>query len=179
MTQASTPSGGIPAIPPGGPDEVLVGHDEIRRATERLRDTASDDWMVLEAFELPLPGRGAIDVPAPRREGIRMRAVYDERFLRDPAGLQIIRTRVAAGEEARIHARVDYRLRVSDTRSGLVIMTPSWAGFALLIHSASVMTRLSRQFERAWDLAVPFEAVPSAAAAFHGPGWFDDAGWGG
>lgn len=149
---------------PGDSGEVLlVGHDEIRRAAERLRDTADTAWMALETFEAPLPGRGAIDVPAPRKPGVRRHAVYDERFLRDPAGLQIIRARNAAGEEARIHPRIDYRLRLADASTGLVIMAPSWTGFAMLVRSAPIMTMLFRQFERVWDQSTPFDALSSGA----------------
>lgn len=164
MTEASPPSGGA--------DDMLAGHDEIRRCAERLRETAVTDWMTLESFEAPLPGRGAIGIPAPRREGILMRTVYDRRFLEDPAGLQIIRGRVAAGEEARVCSRIDYRLRLADARAGLVIMAPSWTGFALLIRSAAVMTVLRRQFERTWADAEPFDTlapVPAATASSLSP----------
>lgn len=164
MTPASAPAGDA--------DDLLVGHDEIRRYTGRLREIAGSDWMALESFEAPVPGRDAIDIPVPRREGIRMRTVYDERYLRDPAGLQIIRARVAAGEEARVRPRIDHRMRLADSAAGLVIMAPSWTGFALLIRSAPVLTVLRRQFERNWAEAAPFEAltpVPAATASHPGP----------
>lgn len=160
MTQASTPAGDA--------DDIIVGFDEIRRFTDRLRETAGTDWMTLESFEAPVPGRCAYGVPAPRREGIHMRSVYDEQFLQDPAGLQIIRARVAAGEEARVHPRIDYRLRLADSGGGLLIMAPSWTGFALLFQSAAVVTMLRRQFERTWSRATPFEALQSVPAVTHG-----------
>lgn len=160
-----------PSMSEGGLDEVIVGHDEIRQVTQWLRGLAGVDWMTLESFEGPLPGRHVIDVPAPRNAGIRRRAVYDEQFLKDPAGLAIIRARVAAGEAVRVHPRIDYRVRLADARAGLVVLAPSWTGLAMLVRSAPVMTVLRRQFERLWSHAMPFEALPPLPAVTYGPGW--------
>lgn len=159
-----------PSMSAGGPDEIVAGHDEIRQVTQWLRGLAGTEWMTLESFEGPLPGRQVIDVPAPRDAGTRRRAVYDEQFLRDPAGLAIVRARVAAGEAVRVHPRIDYRVRLADARAGLVILAPSWTGLAMLVRSAPVMTVLRRQFERAWSQATPFEALPPLPAAAYGPG---------
>lgn len=158
-----------PSMSAGGLDEILAGHEEIRQVTQWLRDVAGTDWMTLESFEGPLPGRHVINVPAPRTKGIRGRTVYDEQFLTDPAGLSIIRARVAAGEAVRVHPRIDYRVRLADSKAGLVVMAPSWTGLAMLVRSAPVMTVLRRQFERAWSHATPFEALPPLPAVARQP----------
>ena len=113
--------------------------------------------MTLEnlAVDMPLIA-GFTQPPLPAAGGqIRCRSIYAAASMDDPAARQIIRTCTAAGEEARLLPSVPMKMKLADTTTAMLPLTPNGTAGPLAIRSPVIITALREYFELLWDRATP------------------------
>ncbi|MGW4518023.1 helix-turn-helix domain-containing protein [Streptomyces sp. NPDC004393] len=153
--------------------ELLTDRDEISRAGHKLTTVARHE---VRAFDRPpyfdRPGSN-LDAQTERlRAGITHRVIYDQEAVAWPGRMRddIVRS-IRAGEKARIHPELPFKLLISDNKAAILpfnLATPA----AYLIHRSPILAALEALFESEWERAVPLrdpDASPSGRGE-HSPG---------
>ena len=73
----------------------------------------------------------------------------------DPAARQIIQTCAEAGEQARLLPSVPMKMKLADTTTAMLPLTPNGTAGALIIRAPVIITALREYFELLWDRAIP------------------------
>lgn len=150
-------------------DAVTAGSDNIVKISAALRQSSVRDWMLVHNHEVPPVDLDVVKVPAV--QGVRMRAVYDERFAQDPAGLRLIGERAAMGEEARLCRGVPFSFRLADSRFALLL--PLSGEVALLVADQPGPQVYRQRFESLWDVGTPVSASSGTPDAFRSSPWLN------
>jgi DNA-binding NarL/FixJ family response regulator len=136
---------------------VVTDRQQISDLSASLVNTARKDWMTLEnlATEMPLT-EDFTQPPLPVAGGqVRCRSIYAAAAMDDPAARQIIQTCAAAGEQARLLPTVAMKMKLSDTSTAMLPLTPNGTAGALIIRAPVIITALREYFELLWDRATP------------------------
>jgi DNA-binding CsgD family transcriptional regulator len=141
---------------------VLSDPEEIMRLSQTMINSARQDWMSLETLdsEMPLTEDFLASAPPVLRDGLRVRAIYDQASIDHPVASANLQRAMTAGEQARVLPALPLKLKMAD---GTVVMLPlntTGTGGALLIYAEPIIRGLREYFELLWLRAVP---VGSAA----------------
>lgn len=150
--------------------EHLVGmisdRAELASVSAALMNTARRDWMTLDNQHAELPVTAAdARPPLPGLVGqVRFRAIYAAAMMDDPATRENIQACADAGEEARLLPEVPVKLRMADTATAVLSLTPAGTA-ALVIRAPVVLAALRDYFDLLWERATPLNAPPPPTGA--------------
>ena len=152
----------VEAIDPTAEVEVIQVLRDPRLISERFERLELEAERQIEIFCKP-PVIGRIDNPAQTkamRRGVRIRSVYEQSALDDPALEPYLSKWVAAGEEARFYdGELPHKLAVFDRQSVLMpLVAPSGQGSTLFIRHPQLAMSLGMLFDSFWDRAKRFPA---------------------
>jgi sugar-specific transcriptional regulator TrmB/DNA-binding CsgD family transcriptional regulator len=139
--------------------EIVFGRQAVAARFLQLQQTAQRELLVLDrppyAQDPRQPNPGEDDLLA---RGVRCRGIYAPEALEVPGALQLIRTAVDAGEEARTCADVPIKLAIADRVMAIMPFTgdqTSMVDSALVIYASTLLDALVRLFELLWRTSVP------------------------
>ena len=144
---------------------VVTDRGQISDLSASLVNTARQDWMTLEnlATEMPLD-QDFTQPPLPVADGqVRCRSIYAAGAMDDPAARQIIQTCAEAGEQARLLRNVPMKMKLADTSTAMLPLTPNGTAAALVIRAPVILTALREYFELLWERATPLGPERQAA----------------
>ena len=105
---------------------------------------------------------------------VRCRSIYAAAAMDDPAARQIIQACAEAGEQARLLPSVPMKMKLADTTTAMLPLTPNGTAAALVIRAPVIITALREYFELLWDRATPLkpdgrpQGRPAATGAAEG-----------
>jgi len=139
----------------------LTGRDEIARASRELLGEAEQDWMSCDTvLRQSPPGRAPV---AERAEavgrGIRVRALFDVPFTRQPLGREFLRSRVVAGEQVRLGQYVPFRMQIADLQACLIWSSPEDEDHARVVYSPAHVVGIRNTFELLWAVGWDYECT--------------------
>lgn len=145
----------------------LTGRDEIARTSRELLGEAQQEWMSSDTvLRQSPPDRAPV---AERTEalgrGIRVRALFDVPFTRQPLGRQFLRSRAAAGEEVRLGRYVPFRLQIADLQACLIWSSPEDEDHARVVYSPAHVAGIRSCFELLWSTSWDYECKTAGDSA--------------
>ena len=145
---------------------VITDRDEIMRLSTYLVNSTHQEWMSLETpdTDMPLTDDYPIDAPPAVNQHVRMRAIYDIAFTKDPVASRLVERSVALGEIARVLPNVPVKMQIADENSVLIALTRTGTGGALLIKAKPVTRALRLLFELQWAKATPYGGAGGSSA---------------
>ena len=147
-----------------GPLVALPDRGAVVATYERLQEQATDRIRALDKG--PHPPESKQQSPpqqAALARGVTYQVVYGGDVLRESALLSVMRDSVAAGEQARLMARIPANLMIVDDREALLILPRTGrAGEGLLVGPGRLLNVLIELFDICWELGTPLQAVESA-----------------
>lgn len=140
--------------------EVIQVLRDPRLIAERFERLELEAERQIEIFCKP-PVYGRIDNPAQNkamRRGVRIRSVYEQTAINDPALEPYLPKWIAAGEEARVYeGELPHKLAVFDRQNVLMpLVTPSGQGSTLFIRHPQLAMSLGMLFDSFWERSKPF-----------------------
>lgn len=136
---------------------VVSDREQISDLSASLINSARKDWMTLEnlATDMPLT-EDFTQPPLPAAGGqVRCRSIYATAAMDDPAARRIIQACGEAGEQARLLPSVPMKMKLADTTTAMLPLTPNGSAGALIIRAPVIITALREYFELLWDRATP------------------------
>jgi DNA-binding CsgD family transcriptional regulator len=146
---------------------ALSDRAQISELSASLASTARKDWMTLEnlATEMPLTPDFAAPPPPAAAGRVRCRSIYAAAMMDNPVARQIVTDSVTAGEEARLLPQVPMKMKLADTTTALLPLTPPGTAGALLVRAPVILTALRDYFDLLWEQAIPVTTPRQQAAA--------------
>jgi len=145
---------------PGHLVTVVTDRRQISDLSASLVNAARMDWMTLEnlATDMPL-NEDFTQPPLPVAGGqVHCRAIYAAAAMDDPAARQIIQACAEAGEQARLLPSVPMKMKLADTSTAMLPLTPNGTAGALIIRAPVILAALREYFELLWERATPVQA---------------------
>ena len=152
--------------PQGNLITVVTDRGQISDLSASLVNTARRDWMTLEnlATDIPLTEDFAAP-PLPTLGGpVRCRSIYAAGAMDDPVAGRIIETCAEAGEQARLLPSVPMKMKLADTSTAVLPLTPNGTSGALVIRAPVMLAALREYFELLWERATPLTPGRQAPA---------------
>jgi DNA-binding CsgD family transcriptional regulator len=143
---------------------VVSDREQISNLSASLINTARKDWMTLEnlATDMPLT-EDFTQPPLPAVGGqVRCRSIYAAAAMHDPAARRIIEACAEAGEQARLLPSVPMKMKLADTTTAMLPLTPNGTAAALVVRAPVIITALRDYFELLWDRATPLKPIRQA-----------------
>jgi DNA-binding CsgD family transcriptional regulator len=143
---------------------VVSDREQISDLSASLINTARKDWMTLEnlATDMPLT-EDFTQLPLPVVGGqVRCRSIYAAAAMDDPAARRIIQACEEAGEQARLLPSVPMKMKLADTTTAMLPLTPNGTAGALIVRAPVIITALREYFELLWDCATPLKPLRQA-----------------
>ena len=143
---------------------VVSDREQISDLSASLVNTARKDWMTLEnlATDMPLT-EDFTQPPLPVVGGqVRCRSIYAAAAMDDPAARRIIQACAEAGEQARLLPSVPMKMKLADTTTAMLPLTPNGTAAALVVRAPVIITALREYFELLWDRATPLKPIREA-----------------
>jgi sugar-specific transcriptional regulator TrmB/DNA-binding CsgD family transcriptional regulator len=147
--------------------EIVFGRSAVAARFLQLHRTAEHELLVLDrppyAQDPQQPNPGEDDLLG---RGVRLRAIYARESLEIPGALDLLRTAVAAGEEARTCEDVPIKLAIADRSAAILPFTGEHSAMvdsALVVYASTLLDALIRLFDLLWRTASP--VLPSAPSA--------------
>lgn len=143
---------------------VVTDRKQISDLSVSLVNTARRDWMTLEnmATDMPLTG-DFTQPPLPVAGGqVRCRSIYAAAAINNPVARQIIHDCAEAGEQARLLPSVPMKMKLADTTTAMLPLTPNGTAAALVVRAPVIITALRDYFELLWDRATPLKPLREA-----------------
>jgi sugar-specific transcriptional regulator TrmB/DNA-binding CsgD family transcriptional regulator len=137
--------------------EVLTGRDAVVRRFEQFQQAAQKDILVFDRPPYALDPAVNPDELELLRRGVRARVIYDSQALRMKGQPDILRTVVAAGEEARVTSGLPMKLVIVDRRVGLIPLRIGESQFeagGIVVHPSPLLEAMLLLFETLWEGAV-------------------------
>jgi len=146
---------------------VVSDPDEISDLSASLRNAARQDWMTLDNLHTDMPlTEDSAQLPLPAFGGrLNCRAIYTSAAMNDPAARQVIQICADAGEQSRLLPNVPMKMKLADSNTALLPLTPTGTAAALLIRAPVIIQALRDYFELLWDRATPLKPDRSPAPA--------------
>ena len=113
-----------------------------------LENLATDMPLTEDFTQPPLPAAGG---------QVRCRSIYAAAAMDDPAARQIIQACAEAGEQARLLPSVPMKMKLADTSTAMLPLTPNGTAAALIIRAPVILTALREYFELLWERATPLK----------------------
>lgn len=140
--------------------EIIQVLRDPRLIAERFERLELEAERQIEIFCKP-PVYGRIDNPAQNkamRRGVRVRSVYEQTAINDPALEPYLPKWIAAGEEARVYeGELPHKLALFDRQNVLMpLVTPSGQGSTLFIRHPQLAMSLGMLFDSFWERSKPF-----------------------
>ena len=104
--------------------EIVVGQEAVAAQFRYLQQSAEEEMLVLDRppyAQNPVEPNPAEDPMLAR--GVSLRAVYAPVAFEVPGALELTASAMAAGEQARVHTNVPFKLVVVDLRTALLPLT--------------------------------------------------------
>jgi hypothetical protein len=159
--------GGWPGGPGRGGDwvrrlRIITDPEEVLRQSLTMINGAQHEWMSLETLDsdMPLTEDFVVSAPPMFREGLRIRAIYDQASLDHPVAAANLQRSMAAGEEARVLPVVPTKLQMMDMSAVMLALNATGRAGAVIFYSEPIVCGLAEYCELLWLRAVP---VGSAA----------------
>ncbi len=144
---------------------VVSDRNQISELSASLVNTARRDWMTLENLDTEMPLTGDFAAPPLRASGgrVRCRSIYPAAAMDDPVARRIIGECGEAGEQARLLPKVPMKMKLADTATALLPLTPTGTAGALLVRAPVITSALREYFELLWERATPLTPQRPAA----------------
>jgi DNA-binding CsgD family transcriptional regulator len=163
---------------------VEVISDEVRceAVQAKLMDDAAStvDGLCIGPVS-PRKAQPGIEIPPTRvvprffeamQRGVRVRGLYGVSVLEDFQGLSAVHQCIAAGEQARVFARVPLNLMLFDDKRALLAV-PGQSGArrsVIVVHESGLLDCLVGLFDVFWQMGVPLSAESQVVDAVDSPG---------
>jgi DNA-binding CsgD family transcriptional regulator len=136
---------------------VISDRAQISELSASLANTARKDWMTLENLTTEMPLTSDFAAPPLPAAGslVRCRSIYCAAAMDHPAARRIIRASVQAGEQARLLPAVPMKMKLADTATALLPLTPAGTAGALVVRAPVILAALREYFELLWERAIP------------------------
>jgi len=136
---------------------VITDRTEIMRMSIALMNKARKNWMSLDNQVLESPRwEDDAEPPLPAFAGeVTCRAIYENAIMDNPAGAELIRHCMDAGEQARLLPSIPMKLKLVDDTAALLPLTATGMGGAVLIRSYVIISAIREYFEMLWQRAIP------------------------
>jgi hypothetical protein len=136
--------------------------DGARAVTARLVQLYGSSRCSIRAFETPVPVDGARPEASGNQSGwpgsVARRVIYPRAGLEMPGRYEAIATRMATGEQVRVHPDVPARLTLFDDVAAGIDVSPDLDRTRILIvHRSRLLECLSALFESYWAAALPID----------------------
>jgi DNA-binding NarL/FixJ family response regulator len=143
----------------------VTDRDQISDLSVSLMNTAHQDWMTLENLPTDMPLTSDFASPPLAAHGgqVRCRSICQATAMNDPVARHIIQTCADAGEQARLAPRVPMKMKLADSATALLPLTPTGTAAALVIRVPVIVTALRGYFEMLWERATPIKAERAPA----------------
>lgn len=149
------------------PVEVITNHAALGQILAQLRQTVQTE--VFGFQRAPWLYRKGVNRPEPR-PGVRARSISDAGYIALPGALELLRSEVKKGEEARIYPTLPIKMFVVDRRVGLIpLNVEDQGGPTLLVRAPSLLDALYELFEMTWARATPLAFSRSGAMEMGSP----------
>lgn len=137
--------------------EFYTDRDEITGVSLTLINKTRREYLALDNLhrESRLTKDSKVGGVKELHGSIIRRCVYDQDFMRHPAGRQLIHDSIAAGEEARLYPGIEMKMQICDTSAALLPCTLSGMGGAVLVRAEPIILGLRQLFRLTWAAAVP------------------------
>jgi sugar-specific transcriptional regulator TrmB/DNA-binding CsgD family transcriptional regulator len=144
--------------------EVVVGTQAVAARFTQMQQTVEHELVALDRPPYAQPvEHGSTAELALLERGVRVRGIYAPEGFEIDGRYDMLRSMVAAGEEARIHGAIPMKLAIADRREAILPLsfeqTPEQA---LVVHGSNLLTALVALFDLLWDLAVPLPPTREA-----------------
>jgi len=146
---------------------VVSDRAQISELSAALANTARRDWMTLENLNTDMPVTDDFaQLPLPAYGGrVRCRSIYDAAAMEFPVARRVIQACADAGEQARLLPRVPMKMKLADSTTAMLPLTPAGTAGALVIRAPVIIAALREYFEMLWDRAAPLKPDRPAASA--------------
>ena len=146
---------------------VVSDRAQISELSAALANTARRDWMTLENLNTDMPVTDDFaQLPLPAYGGrVRCRSIYDAAAMEFPVARRVIQACADAGEQARLLPRVPMKMKLADSTTAMLPLTPAGTAGALVIRAPVIISALREYFEMLWDRATPLKPERAAASA--------------
>jgi sugar-specific transcriptional regulator TrmB len=148
--------------------EIVVGQAAVAAQFRHLQHQAEDEMLVLDRPPYAQdPGEPNPAEDPMLARGVSLRAVYAPEAFEVPGALELTASAMAAGEQARVHTNVPFKLVVVDLRTALLPLTDDQVESvesALVVHNPTLVAALGEMLELLWRVATPLVVASRAAA---------------
>jgi dipeptidyl aminopeptidase/acylaminoacyl peptidase len=136
---------------------VITDPEDVTRQSLTMINGAQHDWMTLETLdsEMPLTEDFVVSAPPMLREGLRVRAIYDQASLDHPMAAANLQRSMAAGEQARVLPVVPTKMQMMDKSAVMLPLNATGRAGAVLLYAEPIVCGLAEYFELMWLRAVP------------------------
>jgi predicted ArsR family transcriptional regulator len=146
--------------------ELITGRQASLQRYVQLLTTARTEVLMFDKPPYLGPMDNPLELDALAR-GVTWRAIYAPEGLEQSDRLAQLRAWQAAGEQARICAKVPLKLAMVDRNVALLPFTTDAHGAqntAILVHPSSLLTTLAMLFDMLWDQSLPLTPGPDGPA---------------
>jgi DNA-binding CsgD family transcriptional regulator len=132
--------------------KLIHGTDKINRIAYELQQSAQHELLAITTGKYTRPIDDDLHIPLPSGPVIsgKYRVIYDTEFASNLSGARLIEISVAAGERARIRARLPLKMLHVDNNVALVALTETGLDGSLLVSSPHLLAALRDWFELLW-----------------------------
>lgn len=141
--------------------ELITGREAAVQRYVQLLTTARSEVLMFDKPPYLGPMDNPLELDALAR-GVTWRAIYAPEGLDQQNRLAHLRRWQAAGEQARICARVPLKLAMVDRSVALLPLTADARGVentSILVHPSSLLATLAMLFDMLWEQSIPFGAT--------------------
>jgi hypothetical protein len=137
--------------------QVITDPEEIMRRSGTMINSAEREYMSLGTLDtgMPLTEDFVVSAAPVRREGLLVRAIYDQASVDHPVAFANIQRSMAAGEQARILPALPTKMLLIDKTAVLLPLNNTGTAGAVLFYAEPVVCGLADYFELLWSRAVP------------------------
>ncbi|MFG2245768.1 LuxR C-terminal-related transcriptional regulator [Spirillospora sp. NPDC048823] len=137
--------------------QIITDGDRVGRLTSTLLGSAQREWLTLSSHTPtePVEERDSGSAPSSVESGVRRRAIYDARCMREATTRDRLEAIAETGVEVRILPRIRMSLKLADEAVAVLPLTSAEMGGVLLVQSSVIVRALRDYFDLLWEQAVP------------------------
>jgi len=136
---------------------VITDPEEIMRLSLTMINSAQREWVSLETLDcgMPLTEDFVVSAPPVLREGLLVRAIYDQASVDHPVASANLQRSMAAGEQARVLPTLPMKMQLIDRSAVMLPLNATGGGGAVLFYAEPIVCGLAEYFEMLWLRGVP------------------------
>ena len=136
---------------------IITDPEEIMRRSLTMINSAEQEYMSLETLDagMPLTEDFVVSAAPAIREGLRVRAIYEQASVDHPVASANMQRSMAAGEQARVLQALPMKMLVIDRSAVMLPLNNTGGGGAVLFYAEPVVCGMAEYFELLWLRALP------------------------